>query len=256
MADGSATVRVATIDLRRALDAVVQHAEKNITGDNAVEHRVRLSFDRDHVVCMATNSSTTALARVPIIADSDSRKMRFAADDGAFQVDITPRHVALILQHFKVAGTGEPRQEELELAAHASDGGAAGSISVEDVGGLFAGESVEFQCLEFATGFPAVMDIVGRAVAGIGTTPIGKPLVADGWLLSRFRRASDMYDQPLDVRATGTPESRGFVVLCGRHFVGTVESRHSDDDWQKRREQAMREWLEFLPKPKRLEAAG
>jgi hypothetical protein len=238
-----ATIEVATVDLRHALQAVTPHAEKNKTGDNAVDHRVRLVFAAEELYVLATNGTTTGCAAVPI--DADSRDERFAADDGAFLVDITPRQARLVVSHFAVGrGSGDEMDEMLELNATTK------ALTITDSGGLFEGESVEFPTLDTASNYPDVPAILGRALAGVGATQVGKPLVADGTVLSLFRQASDAYGQPLEHLATGTEDSRGFVIACGAWFRGTVESRHNDDDWQKQRESSHRSWLGRFPAAK------
>lgn len=240
-----AKIEVGTADLRKALQAVLPHAEKNSSGDNGVEHRVRLSFGASEMLVMATNGLTTGVATVKI--DADSRAERFAADDGAFVVDITPRQATMILRQFKVTRGPEAAGEMDEaIELHASDG----HLKLSDVGGLFVGEAVEFPTLGIDSAYPDLQAMVGRALAGVGATQVGKPLVVDGRLLKLFAAASNVYDRPLDARASGDPDSPSWVIGCGPVFVGVVSSRHAEGDIKRTREAAHRAWLERLPAPK------
>lgn len=241
--EADATIQVATIDMRKALQAVAPHAEKNKTGDNAVEHRVRLSFDASEVYVMATNGHTTGLAVVPI--QDDSRSVRFAVDDGPFWVDLSPRHVKLILQFFtESTGSGTDMNEMLELKATTT------SLTIRDVGGLWAGEGVTLEQLEFDTDFPNIIGMLTPALAEAGSTPAGKYLVTPASLLKLFAGAGKAYAEPLVIKPTGTDSSRGFLVEVGSRFVGTVESRHLDDDGLKNRDKAHMRWLDRFPAKK------
>lgn len=238
-----ATIEVPTIHLRRALQAVIPHAEKNKTGDNSVEHRVRLSFAASELFVLATNGTTSGAAAVPI--EEDNRKERFAADDGAFIVDVTPRQAGLIVSQFAVGrGSGDEMDEMIRLKATTK------LLTLTDSGGMFEGEAVEFPILDTASNYPDVPGMLGRALAGVGATPVGKPLVVDADVLKLFKAAGDAYGKPLEHLATGTEDSRGFVIACGPWFRGTVESRHNDDDWQKAREASHRAWLGRFPAKK------
>jgi hypothetical protein len=234
------TIEVATVDFRRALTAVVPHAEKNKTGDNGVMHRFRLCIDASEVYLLATNGQTTGLAAVPI--QSDDRSVRFEPDDGPFWVDLLPRHSALILQHFPIStGSGSDMDEMLELKATTKE------FRVQDVGGLWAGDSVLFKQADPTTDYPDLIGPLSRALAERGSTPAPKPLVASAQLLKLFQGAGDAYGEPIELYSTGTNSSRGFVVACGTQFVGTVESRHQDDDGMRRRDAAHMRWLERFP---------
>lgn len=240
-----AEITVPTDEIRDALRAVLPHANKLITDDHEAEHRVRFVFGTDHVFAVASNGQTTALAKVATV--EDSRKERFAVDDGPLVVDLTPRRVRLMLQQFKSKPSDPEVGQLMEFAVDAEKE----SISVADIGGLWsAGEVQRYPLEEPAEAFPDVMAIVSRALAGVGTSPIGKALVSDGKVLALFQSASRVYGQPLQVEGTGTPQSRGFVVSCGPDFLGTVRSGHADDDSLKKRERDRRSWLELLPAQK------
>lgn len=237
-----ATIQVATVDLRKALQAVKPHAERNKTGDNAVEHRIRLSFDASEVYVMATNGQTIGLAVVPI--QDDSRAERFAADDGAFWIDLSPRHVRLILQFFEIStGSGSDMEEMLELHATTAQ------LTIRDIGGLWAGEGITLEQVEFDTDFPNLIKMLAPALAEAGNpSSAGKHLVVSGQLLRLFEAASKAYG-PLVIKPTGTDASRGFIVQAGDRFVGVVSSKHLDEDGMKNRDKAHMRWLERFPAP-------
>jgi hypothetical protein len=240
-----ATIEVATPDLRKALTAVLPLAEKNSSGDNGVEHRIRLSFAAEELYVLATNGMVSGCAAIGI--DADSRDERFAADDGAFTVDITPRQARMILRQFKAVRGPEAAgemDEAIELYATTE------KLRCTDTGGLFVGESLEFPILDTATSFPDLPAIIGRGLASVGATQVGKPLVVDGAVLALFKPASAAYDKPLDIRSTGDPDSPGFLVACGPWFVGLVASRHGNDDLKATRESAHRAWLGRFPAAK------
>ncbi len=240
-----ATIEVATPDLRKALTAVLPLAEKNSSGDNGVEHRIRLAFAASELYVMAANGIVSGAAAVPI--DSDSRDERFAADDGQFLVDISPRQARLFLRQFKAVRGPEAAgemDEQIELYATTE------KLRLTDSGGLFVGEALEFPTLGVASDFPDLPAILGRGLGSVGSTQVGKPLVVDGAVLALFKPASAAYEKPLDIRSTGDPDSPGFLVACGPRFVGLVASRHGNDDLKATRESAHRAWLGRFPAAK------
>lgn len=237
----TAQVTVATGDMRDALRAVVPHAEPNKTGDNAVEHRLRLVLDAEHVNVLAANGTTAALAIVSI--EEDSRRERFAVDDGPLIIDITPRQARLVLHQFKAKAT-DPDGVDQQLALRVLGDGEG--LELTDVSGLFAGESIRFPGVGVSDEFPDVAGLITRAVANANQPTPPKPLTSDGTTLALFKPASVVYRQPLVVEPTGTPESRGFLVSCGESFLGVVSSRHQDDDSLKRRDAWRRSWIRRL----------
>lgn len=235
-------VQVDTRDLRNALRAITPHAEPNKTGDTESEHRVRLVLDRHHVNVLASNGTTAAMAIVSI--EEDSRREKFAIDDGPLIVDITPRQARLILQQFKAKATDPEGIEQVAALRVLSHGE---GLEVADVSGLFAGESIRFPGVGVSDNFPDVQAVVTRAVANArqpGTDT--KPLTSDGATLALFKAASTVYEQPLVVEPTGTVESRGFLVSCGESFLGVISSRHQDDDSLKRRDGWRQAWMRRL----------
>jgi hypothetical protein len=236
-----ATIAVGTEDLRNALTAVKPHAAKVKTGDDQSEARVRLMFAEGWLWVLASNSSaaSTALAIVQIV--TDSRTEGINTIDGPMICDVQTRHAALILQQFKAKGEEQQLiQFEIDLAD--------GWVQLLDIGGLWsAGESVRYQLLEQADNFPDILAITSRALAGVGSTTVAKPLVTDPKLLALFKPAGTAYSAPIQVDGTGKAEQRGFLITVGTQFLGTVESRHGDDDSLGRRDATRQAWLKRLP---------
>jgi hypothetical protein len=237
----TAEVQVDTKDLRNALRAVTPHAEPNKTGDLDDEHRVRLLIDEYHVHVLASNGSTAAMAIVSI--EEDTRRKGLDPDDGPLIVDLTPRQARLILQQFKAKKTDPEGVEQIAALRVLTDGE---GLEVADVSGLFAGESVRFPGVGVSDRFPDVLGVITRALAAASGLPSPKPLTADGATVALFKAASVVYEQPLTVEATGTPESRGFLVSCGESFLGVISSRHQDDDSLRKRDGWRHGWIRRL----------
>jgi hypothetical protein len=240
-----ADIQVATPDLRNALRAVLPLANPLVTGDHDAEHRVRLAFVERWLFVIASNGSGTALAKVAV--HQDSRKIDFTAEDGPIIVDLTPRRARLILQQFKAKPSDPDVGQLMEFGIDIEDE----TFTVSDIGGLWSeGESNRYPIEEPSDSFPDVIRITAQALAGIGATQVGKPLVTDGAVLRLFQPASKVYDQPLQIEATGSADSRGFTVSCGPDFLGTLSSTHQDDDSLKKRDRYRMSWLELIPAQK------
>jgi hypothetical protein len=237
----TAQVTVATGDLRDALRAVVPHARQLVTDDFDALSRVRLVLDAEHVNVLASNGATAAMAVASI--EEDSRRERFAVDDGPLIIDITPRQARLVLQQFKAKATDPDGVQQLLALRVLADGE---GLELTDVSGLFAGECIRFPGVGVSDNFPDVQQVITRAVANANQPTPPKPLTSDGTTLALFKPASVVYGQPLVVEPTGTPESRGFLVSCGESFLGVVSSRHQDDDSLKRRDAWRRSWIRRL----------
>ena len=240
---------VGTKDLRDALRAVRVHADKTKTGgegDGAC-HRVRLSFGQSELAVMATCIVTTAVATVPLLND-EGQPVRDALDladgDGKLPpqstiVDVLPAKAALMLQAFKAARHDPDGVAQLLRFTILEDG-----VEVTDVSGLFAGDAYVMQGAGKGSAFPDVWGIVQAAMHATGTEPSSKPLTAPGVHVSRFQIASKVYEPPLTISPTGTPESRGFLVECGPNFLGVISSSHNDDDSLGKRNAARTRWLQ------------
>lgn len=240
-----ADIQVATPDLRNALRAVLPLSNPLVTGDHDAEHRIRLAFVERWLFVIASNGTGTALAKVGI--QTDSRKIEFTAEDGPVVVDLTPRRCRLMLQQFKAKPSDPDVGQLMEFGIDIEEE----TLTVSDIGGLWSeGESNRYPIEEPSDSFPDVIGLTARAIAGIGTTQVGKPLVTDGRVLRLFETASRVYDQPLQIEATGSAESRGFTVSCGADFLGTLSSSHQDGDSLKKRDKARMAWLALIPAQK------
>lgn len=240
-----ADIQVATPDLRNAMRAVLPLSNPLVTADHEAEHRVRLSFLERWLFVIASNGSGTALAKVAV--QNDSRKIAFTAEDGPITIDLTPRRCRLMLQQFKAKPSDPDVGQLMEFGIDIEDE----TLTVSDIGGLWSeGESNRYPIEDPSDSFPDVIRITAQALAGIGATQVGKPLVTDGRVLRLFETASRVYDQPLLIEATGSSESRGFTVSCGADFLGTLSSSHQDDDSLKKRSRNRLAWLELIPAQK------
>lgn len=247
-----AEVKVGTADLRDALRATLPLASKVITGDDEAEHRVRLILDAGWILVCASNGAATGLARVRIKEDSRGALGVLEADDGPLVVDLRPRRVKIFLQAFKNKPTDPDTDQLIEIEVDLDNK----FVRFEDIGGLWSsGEAIEWPIEEASEAFPNIVHLTSRALNGIGASQVGKALVTDSTLLAHFKAAGDVYDQPLQIEATGTPDSRGFVISCGAAFLGTITSKHQDDDSLKNRDKWRNGWRDLLPKPAKTLAA-
>lgn len=243
-----ATVKVGTTEVRHALKSVYAHHNKTKTDDGIANHRVRLILANGHLFVAATNGTTTGLARVPYV--EDSRGDLWDPDDAPLIVDLQPRHVPILLQQFKAKAAETDMDQLIAITADV----AAGECSFEDIGGLWSnGERQTFQIDEPHQLFPDIIGTTGTALAAVaGQAERGKPLVQDGKILALFKDATVQYGMPLQIRSTGSVESRGFVVQCGPSFIGLVSSMHSDEDGMKNRDKWSMDWLRILD-PRKLQ---
>jgi hypothetical protein len=233
----TATITVGTGDLRDALRAVLPHALPVKTGDTDALNRIRLTFGLDgNLYVTAANGATTGLAIVSIEQDSRGALGK-VTDDGPMIVDVTPRQCALILQQFKAKATDPEGIEQLVKFDIDPE-----HLELTDDGGLFAGESIRFPALDVSGQMPDLIGIIKAATLGVAPDA-GKPLTVLGETLALFKPASVVYSQPLIIESTGTGDTRGFLVSCGEAFLGTVSSRHQDDDSLKRRDAWRHSWL-------------
>lgn len=232
------TLKVGIRPLRQAITAVVPHAEPTKTGDEISSlARVRLIAAKDELLIAATCTHTSALAGVLI--EEDTRKERFAADDGVFAVDLPPGICRSVLADFKGSrATADGIDEWVDIDFTAD------TITITDVSALFPGLSLTIPTLPLASDFPDIVGILGKALGNAAGD--SKPLVTAGGPLGLFRAAADVYKAPLQFEPTGTADSRGYIVLCGASFSGHITSRHNDDDSLKRREAERRRHLERL----------
>ena len=240
MTDTSVTLTVDLVALRRALSAVVPHAEPTKAGDDISGlSRVRLSAAATELHVIATNGTSAALAAVAI--EEDSRKERFASDDGSFTVDIAPKPLRNILQAFKVTKPQADGQGQWCVVHITTD-----KLTVTDTDALMPGLSLTIPQLDFDADYPNIVKALAEVLGSAGESTMAKPLVAASKTMALWQHAATAYGQPLQFEASGPAESRGFVVLCGSQFVGAASSRHNDDDSLKKRDAERHKHMERL----------
>jgi len=247
-----ATIEVKLLPLRQALQAVQPHRSKVKTGDDEAMYRVRLVFSAGWLFVMATNGSTSALAKAGLFTDSRGALGKLDPDDGPIVVDLTPAQVPLILAKFKPNQAESAAQQLIVFTIDLDP--ADPFIKLTDTGGLWSnGWAEEYPIDPPAEAFPDVIRIAGDALQRSAESNQPKDLVTDPKLLALFKAAGTAYDAPVRIRATGTPDSRGFIVTCGSDFVGTIESKHGDDGGTKNRDAALLDWLNLI-RPANLKA--
>lgn len=237
-----ATVKVGTTELRQALKSVHAHHRKGKKADAQAQHRVRLTLANGTLFIAACNEQSTALAKMQYV--EDSRGTMWEPTDAPLIVDLQPRHIPLIAAWVSSKAVASDVDQLIAITVDVR----AGEIEFEDIGGLWSeGERVTYTFDPPHESFPDVIDLTGKAlneIAGAGERH--KDLVQHGDVIKLFATASTQYDAPLRIRATGSAEQRGFVVQCGHGFIGTVTSRHGDDDGLKTRDRIDMEWRRVL----------
>lgn len=246
----SGKIKVPTAAFREALIAVYPHRNLVKTGDASAQHRIRLTLAAKWLYVAASNSTTTGLARVPILEDSRTILNRLDSDDGPIDVDLQPRQALELTRMFASRAKAADINQELHVTF---DLGVADSEDNEpwcrftDVGGLLTdGESWEMPLPEPHESFPDVIGITAQALTAVGETTQAKQMAADGKTLALFRKASETFKAPVFVEGSGSTDSRTFLVSVGPAFLGTLSSRHNDDDSLGKRGRVRLEWIEQL----------
>lgn len=234
-----------------AVKATMPHVGKAQKDTDALS-RVRLIAERRELYVVATNGATSAMSVVKIDDGTDSRDDRTAVDDGVFVLDVDPSELANVPQRFIIGRAGRKstarRVLRLDFTSnrlHITDVTEhAGTLDLEsaDLDDVAARE-LGLVLLEPHVEFPDVVRRIREAAAGVGEAVESKPLVAEWSTVHLFDAAGKAFRQPLEFAATGPATSRGFVVTCSKWFVGTVSSKHNDDDSLGKRR---RSWLEHL----------
>jgi hypothetical protein len=230
----SCTLDVPIHELHQAIRAVLPHADKPKLGDPQLAlARIRIIAAANEVQLLATNGRTAAMACVGIIDGSDSRTERFDADDGVFGVDIHPA----MLRDLRDGVTAQKDDGELIGEARItiegpSSDGQPGTITVQDVGGLWLGSITTRPLLPHAESFPDIAEALANALKL--AEGAFKPLITDAVDLTPFEAAAKAYGEPLMLEPIGRPEQRGWLVLCGRDFADTLPGNHTDDSLRRR----------------------
>jgi hypothetical protein len=241
-----ATIEVGTPDLRAALAAVRPHRSKVKTGDDLSERNVRLTFAGGTLFVTASNGTTCALAKIEIESDTRGALGKLEPDDAPLLVDLDGDDVALILQTFKLGGNEDDTTQLVTFTISADPKNRY--MTMLAVGGPKPGRAITLRLTEPAD-MPDVIGIVGKALANRGADQIGKPLTSDPKMLALFNAAGRAYDTLVEIRATGTAASSGFIVSAGPDFWGTIESHH-DGDGRKKRDAWFQAMLELIPTAK------
>ena len=231
--------------LRAALTSVVPHSEPTKNGDEVSPLcRVRLSFGRDEILVMATNSATSALAAVPIDEGTDTRRERFAVDDGPYIVDVGPDVVRRILQQFKVSRpTADAEDASAGLVVRGD-----GFLEVEDRDGLIPGMLSRYPHLATSDSFPDVPTALNQAAAQAMAGSGARALIAEPKVMRLFAHAGVAYGRPVRHEPIGSTGTRGWWVWCGPKFQGTLSSEDSAGDTLARAQAERREHFERLGK--------
>lgn len=237
-ATSTCTIEVPLIDFRRAVAAVKPHAERAKSGDEiSALSRVRFVAAKDELYVVATNGVTAAMAAVEIL--DDSRKERFAKDDGHFAVDISPVLVSDLRQGLRMQRGDFEEDDQVARLTFTDD-----DVTVQDVSGLWPGSETKRPTLAYSADYPDVVKILGQAMGAAGEAV--KPLTNQGGTFRLFMPAAAQYGRPLQFEASGPSTSRGFIVWCGPRFIGSVSSGHDDDDSLARRQSERRAHIERL----------
>lgn len=243
-----ATFTVALDPLVAAIKAVEPHALRGAKGDDVLQ-RVRFVAGRELLHVVATNGTTAAVAVVPIDPDSDSRAERVAEDDGTFVLDADPSEVRQVVSRFTKGATSKRGAPRRTLRMHWTDRVLKLADVTEQSGTLdlespdlvdVPAKGIDVLVSAPSGDYPNVLDDVRAALAGIGETAAGKPLVSQAATLALFVNPLNGAGGKADVHVepTGSTASRGFVVTCGSWFAGTLPSRFADDDSLARRARA------------------
>lgn len=219
------TVKVAIRQLRAALTSVVPHAEPTKTKDEISPlSRVRLLLGRDELIVMAMSERTVAMAAVEIV--EDTRAERFAADDGAFAIDVEPAIVRSVLQQFKAPKVGVGAEDP--LAAITVQQGPYWQIEDED--GLIPGLATNYPRIPLTDRLPDIPKHLGDALRQASASPGVRPLVTDDPVLRLFAKASQAYGRTVTAEPIGGEGRRGWVIWCGPSFIGLLASDSGGED--------------------------
>ena len=251
---GEATFDVALDSLVAAIRAVEPHADQTAgqKGDDILA-RVRFRAELGELHVLATNGVTAALATVPIDPDSDSRTHAVAPeDDKVFVLDADPAEVRQVVARFvkgRSAKKGAPRRtlrlHWTDRVLRLTDVTEAQATLTGDMADDDRGDLAELPARDLGilvgppvANYPDVMGDISKALASIGETVEGKPLITPHSVLGLFASAGKAYGAELQIDGNGPSTGRGFVVTCGSWFAGTIPSRHADADSLARRRRA------------------
>lgn len=225
----SDTFVTSTPDLRQALASVIVHASTDKESPGL--HRVRLTFDHEHLSITATDRITMGLAVV-------SLWQRDPVD--GLVVELLPDDAKKVLTVFKegqTGGTGDDGPEyQLRIVV---DGD---RLTITDCSGMIDGRSLTLPRLSTEDQLGAVTTII--ADAHDGQTAALLDLTVSGDSLARFKVAGKTYGSPLTFEPRG---ERLLLVRCGESFLGAMSSRRLSEDDLVRAKEFAEGWSSRLP---------
>lgn len=196
---------VGTLDLRQALQSVVQHTLND--PDAPTFCRVRCEVDAVNFTVTATNGFTAGHAIVSVLDNEDG-------EVGA-PFDLTPDQCNELLAVFK-ASKGLEEEEQLRVAVTKEH------VTVTDCSGLFDGKSLSLPKTPLFEQWPDVQGLIGKHldVAQVGD-PQRALVLANGEMLRAFTAAARAYKAPLAIEAVGAGNPR-LLITCGESFIGLL----------------------------------
>lgn len=240
---GEASFTVSLDSLVAATRAVEPHALRGRKGDDVLQ-TVRFVAGPDLLHVVATNGTTAAVALVQIDPDSDTRGTRLAEDDGTFTLDADPSEVRQIISRFTKGASSKKDAPRRTIRMHWTDR----MLRLTDITEQTATLDLESPDLDDvpargldvlvsppSADFPPVLDDIRAALAAVGETTQGKPLVSSWSTLSLFSSLGSVAPKAdITIEPSGSSTARGFVVTAGSWFAGTLPSRFDSDSLARR----------------------
>lgn len=241
------TLTVGIADLQAAIASVAPHAEKPKQGDEQpITCRVRLAAGKTHLVVSATDSRTSAVAWVKILADS--RKGKFKPTDGPLIVDVLPTHARAL------GDSQTPNRVDGEDHGECILTLSLSKVSIVDRSGKYPDTAHVVTPLRQEAsdtipgtedmGYPPVEALVGKAFSRARGEH--KTLLPPAGMLGRFEKAAAEYGEPLVIEPVGDPDNTGWLVWCGTQFAGLLLARQEDDQERRRRHSRRLDFLRRL----------
>lgn len=242
------TLTVGIADLQAAITSVAKYSEAPRPGDEQpATCRVRLAADKDHLLVMATDSRSLAVAKVLIV--TDSRKGKFKPADGPFVVDLLPSRARAL------SASQTPNRLDGEDLGECTITLAMDRVTVEDRSGKYPGAAHTEVPMDQETtdalpgtedlGYPPIMRLLAQGFSrAYGTHKVFLPPLG---MLARFDAAAGIYKDQLVIEPVGDADDTGWLVWaeCGR-FAGLLAARREDDSEQRRRQSRRLGYLRWL----------
>lgn len=238
-------ITVGTKDFRQALQAVVPHAHTK-PEDWPELARVRCHIDRENLMTSATDRYTAALGLCSVWSEDST-----ASDVG--MIDLSLEQIKKILAVFKLGGKASSEDDEpewqlrIQLVASSDADSASLFVRFTDISGLIPGEQLEMPALPVDDQMPKLPETFAR----FAQTPAGVLDVfgITGTLISRFKVAAAVYNEPLLMTAMGSEGRSPMLVRCGDSFLGVVTPRRFDEDQTLKHKEWLADWITRLPPP-------